>query len=494
MLFNSVIYWLFLPIVWLSYFLLPKNIRWVWLLLASYFFYGFWKVEFVGLMLLTTVIDWWSAMSIEKTSSPGKRKFWLWFSIGTNVTMLFMFKYFDFTMGKSPVANWLFHHDATAWIIELGKYTVPAGISFYTFQSISYVVDVYRGEEKAEYHLPKFMLYVSFFPQLVAGPIERFGQLHSQLFSGYMPKWEDIRKGLRLMLYGMFLKVAVADNLASVVDDYYGNHMMFSKADSWLATFFFTFQVYTDFFGYSLLAQGSALLFGIHLMDNFNKPFVAKSIPEFWQRWHISLSTWFRDYIFIPVGGNRRGPFVLAMAAMLVFFTSGLWHGANTTMIVFGISQGVLYIFDRFVFKPLDFIGGDKGTEHHVPLRRVIWDGFRQLKTGFFFMMTLVYFRSGSIQQAGEVFGKLWGTEKGVENTAGRLGNNALVPTLHVGTVIPLLLLLFLILDLFVMRVRVDIWLGKFVWWQRWIMYILMLLAILMFGGAINHPFVYFQF
>ena len=163
--------------------------------------------------------------------------------------------------------------------------------------------------------------------------------------------WEDIRKGLRLMLYGMFLKVAVADNLATVVDDFYGNHLLFSKADSWLATFFFTFQVYTDFFGYSLLAQGSALLFGIHLMDNFNKPFVAKSVPEFWQRWHISLSTWFRDYIFIPVGGNRRGPFVLAMAAMLVFFTSGLWHGANTTMIVFGISQGFSFLLYSFQFQ-----------------------------------------------------------------------------------------------------------------------------------------------
>lgn len=434
-------------------------------------------------------------MSIEKTTSPGKRKFWLWFSIGTNVTMLFMFKYFDFAMGKSSLANWLFHHDSTAWIIELGKYTVPAGISFYTFQSISYVVDVYRGDEKAEHFLPKFMLYVSFFPQLVAGPIERFGQLHGQLFSGYMPHWEDIRKGLRLMLYGMFLKVAVADNLASVVDAYYANHLAYTKAESWLATFFFTFQVYTDFFGYSLLAQGSALLFGIHLMDNFNKPFIAKSIPEFWQRWHISLSTWFRDYIFIPVGGNRKGPLVLAMAAMLVFFTSGLWHGANMTMIVFGVSQGVLYIFDRFVFKPLDFIGGDKGTEHHVPIRRKIWDGFRQLKTGFFFMMTLVYFRSGTIKQAGEVFAKLYGkSTQVIANTAVGTALNDSATHLHVGYVIPLFLLVFLILDLFVLDVRVDVWMGRFATWQRWIMYVMILAAVLIFGGAINHPFVYFQF
>ncbi len=489
MLFNSVIYWLFLPIVWLSYFLLPIRIRWVWLLLASYFFYGFWKVEFVGLMLFTTVIDWWSAKKIEDGSKISTKKFWLWFSIATNLVMLFMFKYFDFALGSSALAKWMGDQPGTAWIIELGKYTIPAGISFYTFQSISYVVDVYRGNEIAERNLPRFMLYVSFFPQLVAGPIERFGKLHSQLFTNYMPKWEDISNGLRIALYGLFLKVAVADNLATVVDKFYGSHLDFEQADAWLATFFFTFQVYTDFFGYSLLAQGSALLFGVHLMDNFNKPFVANSIPEFWQRWHISLSTWFRDYIFIPVGGNKRGNVVLALAVVLVFFTSGLWHGANTTMIVFGLSHAVLYLFDRFVFKPLDFIGGVVAKEgESVTLRRKIWNGFRQTKTVFFFMMTLVYFRSESVQQASQVFGMLW-----IPNYVNcRLMGGPF--ELQVPAHIWLFLAMFLVLDLWVVKTRVDIWLGKFHWVSRWLMYAAALICIWVFGGAVNHPFVYFQF
>lgn len=489
MLFNSVVYWLFLPTVWLSYFLLPIRIRWVWLLLVSYFFYGFWKVEFVGLMLFTTVIDWWSAKKIEAGGKPGIKKFWLWFSIGTNVIMLFMFKYFDFALGDSSLAKWMGDQSATAWIIELGKYTIPAGISFYTFQSISYVVDVYRGKEVAERNLPRFMLYVSFFPQLVAGPIERFGKLHSQLFTHYMPRWEDISNGLRIVLYGLFLKVAVADNLAMVVDTFYAHNLDYEQAGAWLAVFFFTFQVYTDFFGYSLLAQGSALLFGIHLMDNFNKPFIAKSIPEFWQRWHISLSTWFRDYIFVPVGGNKRGNVVLALAVFLVFFTSGLWHGANTTMIIFGISHALLYLFDRFLFKRLDFIGGTIAKEGEaVTVRRKIWDVFRQTKTIFFFMMTLVYFRSGSIQQASQVFGQLW-IPKYVNCRLNATAINLVVPT-HIWVFLGL----FLCLDLWVMKSRVDIWLGNFSWNIRWIMYAIVLVSIWMFGGAINHPFVYFQF
>ena len=469
---------------------MPARVRWVWLLVCSYFFYGFWKVEFAGLMLFTSVIDWWSARNIEANQNQGIRKFWLWFSIGTNVFMLFMFKYFDFALGRSPLAGWMGDHSSTAWIIELGKYTIPAGISFYTFQSISYVVDVYKGQEKAEVSLPKFMLYVSFFPQLVAGPIERFGRLHSQLFTSYMPRWEDVSNGLRIALYGLFLKVAVADNLATVVDSFYSHHLHYDRTGAWLATFFFTFQVYTDFFGYSLLAQGSALLFGIHLMDNFNKPFIAKSIPEFWQRWHISLSTWFRDYIFIPVGGNKRGNGVLILAVLLVFFTSGLWHGANTTMIVFGVSQGLLYLFDRFVFKRLDFIGGGIEQEGDpMSWRRKLWNGFKQLKTAFFFMMTLVYFRSGSVQQASEVFGMLWNPGY-VSCTLFGAGTDILQVSNHIW----LFLMVFLVLDLWIVRERIDVWLSKFSWAWRWLFYAFALVSVWVFGGAINHPFVYFQF
>lgn len=437
-------------------------------MLASYVFYGFWKIEFACLMALTSVIDWFCALQVEKYHSKSSKQFWLWSSILSNVGMLFMFKYFDFALGHTDLAKQLYNNPATAWIIELGKYTIPAGISFYTFQSISYVVDVYRGQETAQKNLPRFMLFVSFFPQLVAGPIERFGKLNFQLFAKYIPQWSDLQNGFRILLYGLFLKVCVADNLAEIVDTYYGNPDLYSPVAAWTAVFAFSFQVYTDFFGYSLLAQGSALLFGIRLMDNFNKPYIAKSIPEFWHRWHISLSTWFRDYIFIPTGGNKRGTAVLVFAVMLVFFTSGLWHGASMTMIVFGLSQGLLYLFDRFIFG-------------RIKIDHALWDGFKQFKTFLFFMLTLIYFRSQSIPQSASVIDDLLGGNKGMLN-------------LDIPIHIPVFLVVFYILDNWVMKERVDVWLGKFSLPVRWLFYSAILVSVWVFGGAVNHPFVYFQF
>ena len=206
MLFNSVEFWFFLPIVWLVYFVMPFKIRWVWLLIASYYFYSYWKLEFAGLMLFTSFLDWFAAKQLHKSEIKWKRLTWLWLAILSDIGMLFLFKYFNFALGDSNLAKSMYQSQWTAWIIELGKYTIPAGISFYTFQSISYVVDVYRGDEIPEKSLPKFLLYVSFFPQLVAGPIERFGKLHSQLFAQYSPRWEDVRNGLRLLIFGLFLK------------------------------------------------------------------------------------------------------------------------------------------------------------------------------------------------------------------------------------------------------------------------------------------------
>jgi D-alanyl-lipoteichoic acid acyltransferase DltB (MBOAT superfamily) len=476
------------------YFSIPQKLRWIWLLLASYFFYGFWKIEFAGLMLFTSLLDWYCARQVFASDKKSVKLTWMWSAIIIDIGLLFLFKYFDFALGYSPLAKSMYHNSATAWIIELGKYTIPAGISFYTFQSISYVVDVYRGEEIPEKNPLKFMLFVSFFPQLVAGPIERFGKLHGQLFAKYSPKLVDLRSGLQIMLYGMFLKVAVADNLAGVVDQYYSNHQNYSQWSSWIATFMFTVQVYYDFYGYSLLAQGSAKLFGIDLMDNFNKPFLAGSMPEFWHRWHISLSTWFRDYIFVPVGGNRSGKWRLAFAALLVFFTSGLWHGANSTMIYFGISHGLLYLLDRFVV-------GRRGSDSSF------WMVFRRLKTVFFFWMTLVFFRSINIKQSGEIYKILFAGNSIDSNASG-----SMVPVLGsgdvgaAGSVAPALLNLYvpihvtvflivaLILDHFVVMVRVDSWISTKPWWTRWFFYVFFIIAVLFWGGAVNHPFVYFQF
>jgi alginate O-acetyltransferase complex protein AlgI len=471
-LFNSLEFWIFLPIVWLVYFSVPQKGRWIFLLVSSYFFYGFWQYEFALLMLFTSVVDWYCAQRVYQSKHKAIRQFWMWLAIGSDLAVLFLFKYFDFALGKSPLAEHLYGSSYFAWMIELGKYVIPAGISFYTFQSISYVVDIYRGDEKPEPNVFRFMLFVSFFPQLVAGPIERFGTLHRQLFSQYRPKLEDIKNGGRLLLYGLFLKVAVADNLAGVVDTYYSDPSMFSRSSAWVASFMFTFQVYYDFFGYSLLAQGAALLFGIHLMDNFNKPFLAQSVPEFWHRWHISLSTWFRDYIYIPVGGNKGGTAVMIFAVLLVFFTSGLWHGANATMIYFGLSQGVLYLFDRFIF-------GKTFSNYSVGIV------FRRLKTAFFFMSTLVFFRSVSADQSVHIFKQLWSTQGSW---------SADLKDLVIDPQVWLFLGVGIVLDHVLIKERIDQWVSPLKFIHRWFWYLFFLTAVLLFGGAVNHPFVYFQF
>ena len=419
-------------------------------------------------MLCTTIVDWFCGLRVEDNGKNKHRFFWLWFSILTNIGALFVFKYFNFFLGDTPLAKDLYANQWTAWAIELGKYTIPAGISFYTFQSLSYIIDVYRGDEKAQKNLPRFMLFVSFFPQLVAGPIERFGKLNHQLFQKHSIQWKNISNGSRILLYGLFLKVCVADNLSLVVDDFYSNPAAYGSWGAWQGIIAFAFQVFADFFGYSLLAQGAALVFGIDLMDNFNKPYIAKSVPEFWHRWHISLSTWFRDYVFIPIGGNKKGPWVLAFAVMVVFATSGLWHGANTTMIVFGICQGSLYLFDRFIFSKIKING-------------MAWDGFRNFKTVMFFALSLVYFRSANMNQTDDVFRLLFSNTAGEEN-------------LKYPIYIPIFMLLFLLFDNYIINQRIDKWLDKFSLPIRWTFYAAAIASIWLLGGATNHPFVYFQF
>ena len=419
-------------------------------------------------MLATSILDWYCGLRVENNGRNKYRLFWLWFGVVTNIGALFVFKYFNFFLGSSDLAKNLYENELTAWAIELGRYTIPAGISFYTFQSLSYIVDVYRGEEEAQRNLPKFLLFVSFFPQLVAGPIERFGKLNHQLFSKHTIQWKNLSNGGRIMLYGLFLKLCVADNLSLVVDDFYSQPLAYGTAGAWQGIVAFTFQVFADFFGYSLLAQGAALVFGIDLMDNFNKPYIAKSVPEFWHRWHISLSTWFRDYIFIPFGGNKRGPWMLAFAVMVVFATSGLWHGANTTMIVFGVVQGSLYLFDRFLFSRIKLSGW-------------AWDGFRNFKTVVFFGLSLIYFRAVSIHQTGEIWRLLF------SNTAGE-------KQLHYPIYIPVFMVIFLLLDNYIINQRVDVWLNKFSTPWRWSFYTAAISCIWLLGGATNHPFVYFQF
>jgi D-alanyl-lipoteichoic acid acyltransferase DltB (MBOAT superfamily) len=467
-LFNSIPFLLFLPLVWSIYFLLPLRYRWVWLLGSSYYFYGYWKYEFIFLMAFTSLVDWYCARRIKHAASERQRKWFLWFSILSNLLILFFFKYFNFFFGHSELARWLYQQDAAAWAVELARYTIPAGISFYTFQSISYVVDVYRGNDVAERSLPRFMLFVSFFPQLVAGPIERFSNLQNQLFAPHQVQYQNLRYGFRLLLYGLFLKLCVADNLAAVADQFYAAHQGYNSAAAWTAAAAFCVQVYADFFGYSLMAQGAARLFGIDLMDNFLKPFLGRNIPEFWQRWHISLSTWFRDYLYIPLGGSRNGTSRMLLNVMLVFLVSGLWHGANWTMILFGASQGLFYWVDYVCFRKAAAATG--------------WNArLNRLKTVFIFMLTLVFFRAASLSQSTEVYRMLFA---GSEGTA----------SLSIPLMTLLMVALFLLLDLWFTQKRFDLWMDDFPWPWRWFGYSTLCCLIWMFGGTVNHPFVYFQF
>ena len=320
MLFNSFAFAIFFPVAATVYFILPERFRKPLLLAASYYFYMYWNARYITVILAITLVDYFAGLGIEKSTGL-KRRLILTASILTNFGMLTLFKYAD-------IFGWL----------------LPLGISFHTFQAVSYTIDVYRGNAKAERSLLNYALYVAFFPQMVAGPIERPARLLPQFHHPRQFDWQRIRSGLRLALWGLIKKSAVADLAATVVNTVYAHPRDFPGPLLLLATGLFSIQIYCDFSGYSDMAIGLARVLGYDLTVNFRQPYASKSIREFWQRWHISLSTWFRDYLYIPLGGNRLTPWRWRATVMLVFLTSGLWHGANWTFVVWGGIHGLYLI------------------------------------------------------------------------------------------------------------------------------------------------------
>ncbi len=341
MYFNSLDFAVFFPIVVGLYLLTPHRWRWVLLLAASYYFYAAWKAEYLILIVASTLIDYVVALRMEKASSPRARKSWLTASLLSNLGILFSFKYFNFFSDSTRIILNEFNifYDAPAFHVLL-----PVGISFYTFQTLSYTIDVYRKQRPAERHLGIFALYVAFFPQLVAGPIERSTRLLPQFFKKVDMTYEQTVDGLRLMLWGFFKKLVIADRLAAYVDIVYGSPGDHTGITILIATYFFAFQIFCDFSGYTDIAIGTARILGYELMDNFKRPYFSKSIPEFWRRWHISLSTWFRDYMYFPLGGSRVVKWRWFYNIYLVFLVSGLWHGANWTFVVWGGLHGAYVI------------------------------------------------------------------------------------------------------------------------------------------------------
>ena len=302
MFFNSLHYAFFLPIVVAFYFLLPPRRRWMFLLAASYYFYMCWKLEYIVLIVVSTLVDYYAGRKMGATRDAARRRFYLILSLCSNLGILFAFKYFNFF---NESARAVFSHFDITYNIPYFDVLLPVGISFYTFQTLSYTIEVYRGKQKPERHLGIFALYVAFFPQLVAGPIERSTNLLPQLTKVQKFTYDNTTNGLKLIMWGLFKKVVIADRVGIMVATIFNQPQQFSGMEYIIGAALFSYQVYCDFSGYSDIAIGTAQIFGIKLMTNFRRPFHAISLADLWQRWHISLSTWFRDYLYIPLGGSR---------------------------------------------------------------------------------------------------------------------------------------------------------------------------------------------
>lgn len=335
MIFNSIEFLIFFPIVVLVYYVIPQKFRYFWLLMASWYFYMNWNPVYLLLLLFCTVVSYGAGLLLEK------KKSFFYGALVVLLAVLGFFKYFDFGLVNVNRIFSLFHIEPVSLSFSI---VLPVGISFYTLQSIGYLIDVYRGDIYAERNFLRYALFVSFFPQLVAGPIERSKHLLVQLYKPKSLSWEDFTRGILLMMWGLFLKLVIADRAAIVVNTVYEDSAKYQGVFILVATVLFAIQIYCDFYGYSIIAKGCALLFGIELMDNFAAPYFATSIQEFWRRWHISLSGWFRDYLYIPLGGNRKGWLRQQWNLCIVFGVSGLWHGASIAFIVWGLLHGIYQV------------------------------------------------------------------------------------------------------------------------------------------------------
>lgn len=347
MLFNSLSFAIFLTIVFIIYWALPHKLRWIVLLTSSIYFYMSWDVKYVLLLLFTTFISYACAIGLERAEEKKKKKILMVTAIVAGLGCLFFFKYFNFA--SESVAKLLNVLTIQVHPVTM-KLMLPVGISFYTFQTLGYVIDVYRGEVQAEKNFAKYATFISFFPQLVSGPIGRAKHLLPQILGERKFDYEKATDGLRLMAWGFFKKIVIADTLAVYVDTVYDSLRLYRGFPLLFVAVLYSIQIYCDFAGYSDIAIGTAKLFGIDLMKNFNSPYFSSSVKEFWSRWHISLSTWLRDYVYISLGGNRVSKSRNAFNLMATFLISGLWHGANWTYVFWGGIHGVAQIIEKYLF------------------------------------------------------------------------------------------------------------------------------------------------
>lgn len=397
MLFHTTRFFLFLAVVLLLFYTAPRRLRRYILLLASYFFYASWNYKFIALLLILTAIDYTAGMWLERIDSPARRRLVLIGSLSANLAFLGFFKYFNFVASNLAL---LLGRPAGAFTWDI---VLPLGISFHTFQSMSYVVDVYRREQAAVRDPVDYALFICFFPQLVAGPIVRARDFFRDLLDWHRPTGDDVSRGVLLLALGLTKKMAFADQFAKVANDYFGNVAAHPGVlAAWSGVFCFAMQIYFDFSGYTDMAIGMAKLLGFHFPINFRRPYLAESITDFWRRWHISLSTWLRDYLYIPLGGNRHGLLMTYRNLMLTMLLGGLWHGASWNFVIWGGYQGALLSVERALG-----IG-------HLDNRRWWWlYPLRAVITFCVVLVGWVFFRAADLPQSTQILKQMFGTTAG---------------------------------------------------------------------------------
>lgn len=405
MLFNSFEFLIFLSTVFILYwFVFNKNLRFQnsLIVISSYVFYSFWDYRFLSLIILSTIIDYSIGLNIPKYKSNKVRKLLLWSSVIFNVSVLGFFKYYNFFIDSwINLFSLVGYEIKSVWTLNI---ILPVGISFYTFQTISYIIDIYRGKIKPTEDFISFAFFVSYFPQLVAGPIERATNLLPQITRKREFKYEQGVQGLRLILLGMLKKVVIADSLAPIVDDIFSNYQDFDGGVLWLGAVYFAFQIYCDFSGYSDIAIGTSKLFGFEIMSNFKFPYFSRNIGEFWRRWHISLSTWFRDYLYIPLGGSQKGRLVSIRNIVIIFLVSGFWHGASWTFIFWGLFHSLLFIPSFLLKTNRKYTASIIGENTKLPS---FWEFLQVVTTFLLVTIAWVIFRSDNIIDSFEYIYKM---------------------------------------------------------------------------------------
>ncbi|MGI4761687.1 MAG: MBOAT family O-acyltransferase [Janthinobacterium lividum] len=488
MLFNSLHFLVFFPVVLGLYFALPARWRAPLLLGSSYYFYLSWKPEYGLLLAGTTLLDYYSGVRMSRLASPAQRRPWLYLSLASNLGTLFIFKYFNFFTTAAVELAAALHAPFAAPTLALA---LPVGVSFYTFQSVAYIVDVYQGKLAAEQNLGRFALFVAFWPQLVAGPIERGAQMLPQLQQPHGFDYGRVASGLRLMAWGMFKKVVLADRLAQMVNPVFNHPHQHQGLMLWLAVGGFTLQIYTDFSGYTDLARGAARTLGYNLVLNFRQPYFAASVGDFWRRWHMSLSNWFRDYVYIPLGGNRRGPVRRYANLFIVFLLSGLWHGASWTFVAWGALHGFYLVAEAFT-QP-----GRAALAHRLGLatRPRLLHALGVASTLLLVSYAWIFFRANTLADAFYISAHLfrgWGdlTSRSAMLTIGHF----LLSYRPEAVITPLAIGLLLAVDLRLEFPTLAARWGRPAAPLRWAGYLLLLLAMLFLGFFNSSQFIYFQF